>query len=165
MNIRFTSALAGFVMLSACAGQPATAPPAVAAAPALPVSDNPFYARSTLPYQLPPFDRIKDEHYRPAYEMGMAENLREIEMIAANQQPASFENTIVAMERAGLLLTRVNTVLGALTSAHTNDEIKKIEVEYSPKLSAHSDKIYLNAALYARVKSLYDTRDALNAPC
>lgn len=122
---------------------------------------NPFYARSTLPYQLPPFDRITDAHYRPAFEKGMADHLREIEAIAANAEPPSFDNTIVAMERSGQLLNRVNLVFSAMTSAHTNNELKKIEVEISPKLSAHVDTIYLNPALYARVKSLYDRRDML----
>jgi peptidyl-dipeptidase Dcp len=145
-------AIAATVFLSACASggpQSATAD----AAPA-----NPFYAKSTLPYQYPPFDQIKNDHYRPAFEKGMAEQVAEIQAIANNPAPATLENTIVAMERSGQTLNRVNTVFGALTSAHTNDEMKKIDVEMSPKLQAHFDSISLNGALFARVKALYDAR-------
>ena len=153
MKTTFAPAAAG-ILLSACAGT-APMPDSTAAA------QNPFFAKSTLPYQYPPFDQIRDEHYRPAFEKGMAEHLREIDAIASNPEPPSFDNTIVAMERSGQLLGRVNTVFQSLASAHTNDELKKIDVEISPKLSAHSDAIYLNGALYARVKALHDRRDQL----
>jgi peptidyl-dipeptidase Dcp len=155
MNKTRLPALLGTLLLSACAGTPSM-PDAKGAA-----ASNPFYEKSTLPYQLPPFDKIKDEHYRPAFEKGMAENKVEIQAIANNPEPATFENTIVAMERSGQLLIRVNTVFGSLNAAHTNDEIKKIDLEISPKLQAHSDEIYLNAALYQRVKALYDARGEL----
>jgi len=150
-------ALAGTLLLGACAGTPV--PESQSIVPA--AATNPLLARSTLPYQLPPFDRIRDEHYRPAFEKGMAEQLAEMQAIAANPEPPTFDNTIVAMERSGVLLNRVNTVFGSLASAHTNEEMKKIDVEMSPKLSAHSDEIYLNAALYARVKALFDQRGKL----
>ncbi|MGH8481956.1 MAG: M3 family metallopeptidase, partial [Nevskiaceae bacterium] len=147
-------ALAGTMLLSACAATPG--PDSASAA-----AGNPLLSRSTLPYQYPPFDRIKDEHYRPAYEQGMAEELAEVEAIASNSEPPTFENTIVALERSGQTLNRVDTAFGALASAHTNEEMKKIDVELSPKLSAHADAILLNGALYARVKALFDQRERL----
>ena len=149
---RAWSALAGTLLLNACAGTPG--PEAAAAA-------NPLFTRSTLPYQYPPFDRIRDEHYMPAFEKGMAEQLAEIDVIAKNPEAPTFENTIVAMERTGQTLARVNIVFNALASAHTNDEMKKIDVEISPKLSAHFDTIGLNPALYGRVRALYDARATL----
>ena len=124
-------------------------------------NDNPFFAPSPLPYQLPPFDRIRNEHYQPALEQGMAGQLAEMAAIAASPEPPTFENTVVAMERSGRLLGRVATVYFALGSAHTNDVLKALEVEMAPKLSAHQDEIYLNAALYARVKTLFDARASL----
>ena len=153
MKITIAPALAGLVVLSGCAGMPEITLKSTTAP-----EDNPFYARSTLPYQLPPFDRIRDEHFLPAFEKGMADHLREIEVIAANPQPATFDNTIVEMERASQLLNRVSATFSNLSGANTNDAIKKIDVEVSPKLSAHNDEVYLNAALYARIKSIYDAR-------
>src|SRR5687767_15795523 len=101
-------AVAGIVLLGGCAtGGPEAGTADASAA-------NPFYAKSTLPYQYPPFDKVKDEHYRPAYDRGMAEELAEIELIANNPEPATFDNTIVALERTGQLLNRVDTVFGAL---------------------------------------------------
>jgi peptidyl-dipeptidase Dcp len=154
MKKTLAPALLGTVLLSACAGT-ATMPDSS------PAAANPFFAKSTLPYQLPPFDKIKDEHYRPAFDKGMADHLVEIQAIASNPEPATFENTIVAMERSGELLQRVSITFGNLSNAHTNDELKKVDVEVSPKLSAHSDAIYLNGALYDRVKKLFDARGEL----
>lgn len=154
MKTPVTPALAG-LLLSACAGT-APMPDSTRAA-----ADNPFFAESALPYQLPPFDKIRDEHYRPAFETGMAGQLKEIEAIAANPEPPTFENTIVAMERSGRLLNRVNTVFQSLAGAHTNDALKQLDIEMSPKLSAHSDAIFLNGPLYARVKTLFGNRAKL----
>ncbi len=148
-------AFAATLLLSACAGTPVPESTA-AAAPA-----NPLLTRSTLPYQYPVFDKIKDQHYKPAFEKGMAEQLDEIKAITDNPEAATFENTIVALERSGQTLNRTATVFYALVSAHTNDEIKKIDTEMAPKLQAHSDAIALNAALYQRVKALYDARATL----
>src|SRR5688572_23746478 len=151
--------VASVVLLGGCASdgqETATQDTQVDAA-----ASNPFYAKSTLPYQYPPFDKVKDEHYRPAYDRGMADEMAEVEAIANNPAPATFDNTIVALERTGELLNRVDTVFGALTSAHTNDEMKKIDVEYAPKLQAHADAIALNAKLYTRVKALFDARATL----
>ncbi len=122
---------------------------------------NPFFTASTLPYGLPPFDLIEDEHYVPAFERGMAEELRDIENIAMNTEPATFENTIVALELTGDLLSRARRVFGAMTSAHTNDELKKIQSSMAPQFASHSDDILLNPDLFARVASLYKTRDTL----
>ena len=91
-------------------------------------SDNPFLTASTLPYQLPPYDRIKESHYRPAFDAGMADQLAEIEMIANGDTPPTVENTIVAIERSGQLLTRVSDVFFALSSADSTDELNAIEV-------------------------------------
>lgn len=123
---------------------------------------NPFFTESTLPYGMPAFDLIEDEHFVPAFERGMAEEAARIEAIASNPEPATFENTIVAMERAGRLLERSRRVFSALTSAHTNDTLKEIDVEMAPKFSAHSDNILLNAKLFGRVERLYDSREALD---
>ncbi|HCE03261.1 MAG TPA: dipeptidyl carboxypeptidase II [Acidobacteria bacterium] len=126
------------------------------------VSDpNPFFTESELPFRLPPFDRIEDRHYRPAFERGMADHLGEIEAIASADTSPTLENTIMAMERSGRLLARVANVFFALSSADTNDVLDEIEAEVAPRLSAHNDAILLNAQLFARVKTLYDARDTL----
>ena len=125
-------------------------------------SANPFFAESSLPFALPPFDQIDDAHYRPAFERGMADQLVEIEAIANTADTPTFENTVVQMERSGRLLTRVANVFFGLTSADTNDVLDAIEVEIAPTLSAHNDQILLNDTLFARVKTLYDERDGLD---
>ena len=124
---------------------------------------NPFLEPSSLLYQAPPFDRIHDSDYEPAIEEGMARHLAECARIASQAGPATFDNTIVAMERAGELLTRVTKVFFAMAGANTNDAIQKIEQTVAPKLAAHRDAIYLDPRLYARVKALYDHRDGLDA--
>lgn len=126
------------------------------------MSDNPLFVPSSLPFEAPDFESINVEHYRPAFEAGMEQELEEIEEIASNPEPSTFENTIVAMEKSGELLQRTSSVFYNLTSAHTNDEIQQIQKEMAPKLAAHSDNILLNAELYERVKTLYDNRDEMN---
>ena len=123
--------------------------------------DNPFARESTLPYRLPPFDKIKDEHFKPALLAGMAAQRKEIDAIAKNPAAPTFENTIVAMERSGELLTRASAVFGNLTASNTNPQLEALQTEMSPKLSAHSDAIYLDPALYARVRTLYEQRASL----
>jgi peptidyl-dipeptidase Dcp len=123
--------------------------------------DNPFYSPSDLPLEFPPFDRIENAHYLPAFEKGMADQMAEVEDIANKSDSPTFDNTIVALEKSGALLTRVSNVFYAMSSAHTNDDIKAIETEVAPKLSAHQDSILLNKKLYDRVKTLYDNRDEL----
>ena len=125
------------------------------------MTDNPLLSESALPYRAPPFDRIKDEHYAPAFEKGMADDLKEAEAIANNKDKPTFENTIVALERSGELLGRVDRIFSNLAGANTNPELQKIEKEMSPKLAAHRDAIHLNGKLFARVESLYNDRDKL----
>ncbi len=122
---------------------------------------NPLLTESTLPFHYPRFDLIKNEHYLPAYEAGMTEQLAEVAAIANNSAAPTFDNTVVALERSGRLLGRVSTVFGNLSSAHTNPEMQKVQRTMSPKLSAHADAIRLNPALFARLSALYDQRDKL----
>lgn len=124
--------------------------------------DNPFARESTLPYKLPPLDQIKNEHYVPALEAGMAEQRKQVAEIAGNKAAPTFENTIVALERSGQLLTRASTVFFVLSSSHTNPVIEQAQTDMAPKLSAHSDAIYLDSTLFARVQKLYDQRQSLN---
>ena len=125
------------------------------------MADNPFQHLSTLPYQLPPFDKVKDSDYRPAFEAGMQAELDEVAAIANNPAAPSFDNTIVALERSGRLLNRVDTVFSNLNQCNTDDEMQKIDTEMSTKLSAHEDAITLNPALFARVDALYKQRATL----
>jgi len=126
------------------------------------MSENPLFSPSTLPLHAPDFDAIKTEHFRPAFETGMKQELKEIEEIADNPESPTFQNTIIAMEKSGRLLNRTTSVFYNLASANTNDEIQAIQKEMAPKLAAHSDNILLNADLYDRVKKLYDKRADLN---
>ena len=134
---------------------------AVEAAGRQETAGNPFFTESTLPYRLPPFDRIEDAHYAPAFERGMAEQIAEIEAIASQSEPPTFENTIVPLERSGRLLERVASTFFSLASAHTNDAINEIRNEMAPRLAAHTDRILLHADLFARVRALYDRRESL----
>jgi peptidyl-dipeptidase Dcp len=143
--------LAGAGLLFAAAAQPDAMTP-----------DNPFAQPSRLPYQLPPFDHIGDADYRPAFIDGMAAQRREIDAIAHDPQGASFDNTIVAMERSGLLLHRVETAFFNLNDSNGDEEMLKIETEMAPRLSEHHDAIYLDPALFARVDALYAQRLQLN---
>ncbi|MEV8515816.1 M3 family metallopeptidase [Dactylosporangium sp. NPDC051484] len=124
-------------------------------------TDNPFFAPSDLPYQLPPFDRIEVDHYLPAFERGMAEQRAEVAAISADPAPPTFDNTLVALERSGRVLQRVSAVFFTLTSADTTPRLQAIEAEVVPKLSAHGDAIMLDAGLYRRIKTLYEHRDEL----
>jgi peptidyl-dipeptidase Dcp len=126
------------------------------------MNENPLYTESTLPFEAPDFDVIENRHFIPAFERGMEEQLTEIDSIATQEPEPTFENTIVAMEMSGDLLTRVQRVFYNLTSAHTNDEIQKIQSELAPKLAAHSDNIYLNRELFERVETLYQNIEQLD---
>ena len=123
---------------------------------------NPFFTESALPYHLPPFDQIDTDHYLPAFERGMAEQLEETDLIANTSEAPSIENTLVALERSGRLLDRVATTFFSLTSADTNDAMNDIRTEMAPRLAAHSDQILLNAALFERVKALHEQRETLD---
>ena len=106
--------------------------------------DNPFFSASKLPFQAPDFASIKPEHFVSAFEAGMAQQLEQVRSIALQQDPPSFENTLVSMEKSGEILTRVAAVFFNLAGAHTNESIQEIEREVAPKLASHSDDIYLN---------------------
>jgi peptidyl-dipeptidase Dcp len=120
---------------------------------------NTFFTKSTLQFEAPPFDRIKDADYAPALEEGMKRQLAEIEKIASNPEPPTFANTIEALERSGELLTRVSKVFSNLAQSNTSPALQKVEQLEGPKLAAHNDAITLNPKLFARVKALYDARD------
>ena len=157
MRISFSAGL-----LSAVAVFAMTAPAAyILAAPARAYAAGPFEAASTLPYQAPRFDIIKDKDYQPAFEQGMRQQLAEIETIANNKTEPTFDNTIVAMERSGRMLERVNNTFFGLVQANTNPTLDKVQTAEAPKLAAHADAIFLNEKLFARVKALYDRRAGL----
>ena len=124
--------------------------------------NNPFYTPSTLPFQAPPFDKIKDSDYQPAIDAGMAMQINEVEAIANSSTPPTFENTVVALERTGQLLTRVMAVFNCVTGANTNDALQKVQAYEAPRLAAQQDAIYLNSKLFARVKAVYDQRASLH---
>ena len=123
---------------------------------------NPFFAPSELPLLAPDFTKIKDEHYLPAFENGMQEQAAQMRAIADNGEAPTFDNTIVAMERSGEVLFRVSKVFFNLTESTTNEAMQAVQAEVAPKLAKHNDSIYLDPALFARVKALYDQREALN---
>ncbi|GAA3911788.1 peptidyl-dipeptidase Dcp [Luteimonas lutimaris] len=125
-------------------------------------SENPLLVASTLPFQAPPFDKIKDSDYLPAFEAGMKQHLAEMREIADNPEPPTFENTIEAMEKTGETLSRVAHIFFGLVQADTNDERQKIQEEIAPKLAAHQDEISLDPKLFERVKAIYDQRDTLD---
>ena len=120
-----------------------------------------FSADSPLPLHYPQFDRIQDDDFAPAFDAGMAQQLQEVEAIANDPDRATFENTIVALEKSGRVLDRATTVFFNLDGADTNDARKKLDEAYSPKFAAHRDAITLNPKLFARIKALYDGRAGL----
>ena len=122
---------------------------------------NPLLAEWTTPFGVPPFPDFKPEQYLPAIKEGIAEQRREVDAIAANRQPATFANTIEAMEYTGELLAKVNAVFSGLSSADTNDRLQAVNREAAPLVSALRDDINLNAALFARVKAVWDQRERL----
>lgn len=125
------------------------------------MTENPLLKESALPYGYPYFDRIKEEHFGPAIETGMAEQLKEMEAIANNPAAATFENTLAAMERTGKTLDRAQRVFSGLNGTHTNPKLQAIEKETAPKLAAHADAIRLNPALFKRIQALYEGRERL----
>src|SRR4051812_46075947 len=120
--------------------------------------DNPLKFKSTLPYQAIPFDKIKDENYRPALLEGLRLQLEEVNKIASNPAPPTFENTVAALELSGELLDRANAAFGSQTSANTNATLQKLREEMAPKLAANANEIYLNAKLFQRIQSIYNKR-------
>jgi peptidyl-dipeptidase Dcp len=122
---------------------------------------NPFFAPSKLHMQAPEFDKIKTTDFLPAIEAGISQQRAEIEKIANNNAAPSFENTLVAMEKSGQLLGRVNRVFNVLTGANTSPELQKVDAETAPKLAANNDAIYLNTKLFKRVEAIYKKRNAI----
>ena len=122
---------------------------------------NPLLSESSLPYHLPPFAEIKDEHFAPAFEKGMSEELAQVSAIANNTAKPTFENTVVALERSGESLNRARRAFGALTASLTNPELEKLDATFSPRFAAHQDAISLNAVLFERIRSLYERRAGL----
>ena len=126
------------------------------------VAPNPFFTEYTTPFGVPPFDKIEVAHYKPAFEKGMEEQKKEIDAIVNNPEEPTFENTIVAFDRSGELLTKVMYAFSGQSSVNTTDEIQALEQELYPVLSAHSDDISLNPALFTRVKAVYDKQASMN---
>lgn len=123
---------------------------------------NPFLHHSTLPYQAPQFDQIEDCHYRPAFDEGVKQKRAEIAAIVQNQQAPDFTNTLLALEQSGALLTRVTSVFFAMTAAHTNDELQRLDEAFSAELAALANDIYLNDALFARIDAVWQQRSSLD---
>jgi peptidyl-dipeptidase Dcp len=125
------------------------------------MTENPFFEPWNTPFELPPFDRIRPEHFAPAFDRGMAEHIAEIEGIAKSPEAPGFANTIEALERSGRSLRRVSRVFNNLTSSATNPALDAIDRDYAPKLAAHRSRIMLDAGLFARIDALWHERDRL----
>ncbi|HET6552147.1 MAG TPA: peptidyl-dipeptidase Dcp [Dyella sp.] len=168
-----TLVIATSIALAACsqqsneqAAQPApasTTPAKASTAAATPEVSavNPFLEPSTLPFQAPPFDKIKDGDYQPAFEEGMKQHLAEIQKIADNPDAPTFENTFIPMEKSGQLMQRVMQAFNAVSGANTNDTIQKVQEEEAPKLAEHQDAIVMNDKLFKRIETIYEQRDSL----
>ena len=122
---------------------------------------NPFFSVSLKPYQAPPFDEIRDEHYRPAFDEAVRIKRQEIADIAACQEAPSFDNTYLALELSGQMLNRVTSVFFAMTSAHTNDYLQELDEAFSAELAALADEIYLNPVLFSRLDTVWQQRHAM----
>ncbi len=122
---------------------------------------NPLLADWTGNFELPPFAAIKPAHFRPAFDRALTKHRAEIDSITTSVMAPSFDNTIAALEKSGRVLERVANVFFVLTGADTSDEIEAIERDVSPLLARHSNALYLNRALYARIGDLYKKRDTL----
>lgn len=125
-------------------------------------SDNPFFSAYENEYGAPPFEKIKTEHYLPAFKEGIKQHQAEIDAVADSKDAPTFANTIEALDYSGELLTKVSSVFFNLYSAETNDQMAEIANEVSPMLSEHSDNLYLNEKLFEKVKTLHDSRSSLN---
>jgi peptidyl-dipeptidase Dcp len=125
-------------------------------------STNPFLTASSLPFQAPPFDLIKEDDFQPAIDEGMKQQLAEVAAIIADPAAPTFENTLVALERSGALLNRVLPVFSALTGANTSETLQRVQEYEAPRLAAHDDAIHLDARLFARIEAVYDQRESLD---
>lgn len=121
-------------------------------------SDNPLLSTFSTPYGVPPFDLIRDEHYKPAFEAAMAIHKSEIDSIASIASSPDFNNTIVALDGAGSMLSRISNIFFNMTGAHTNETLEKISVEMAPVLAKHYDYIALHQKLFERVKTVWDNK-------
>src|SRR4030042_180173 len=139
--------LPGIIMLNACCKQDKTE------------SANPFLTRWDTPFGVPPFDKIKNEHYMPAFLEGIKQDSAEIAAIIASIAEPTFDNTILPLDKSGDLLAKVKSVFSNLNEANTNKEMEELNTEIAPMLSAHHDDIILNEALFARIKKVYEKRN------
>jgi peptidyl-dipeptidase Dcp len=139
----------------------ALAVPMSADTPAPAPADNPLLTDWTAPFGMPPFDRIQPEHFLPAFRAAIRRHDAEIAAIVATEAPPTLANTVVALDDAGEMLTRVNNVFGVVSNAETNEALQAVEEQVKSLLAAHADDIWLNEALFRRVKAVYDGRDAL----
>ncbi|MHC9085296.1 M3 family metallopeptidase [Luteimonas sp. RIT-PG2_3] len=166
MTTRLTLAIAASLGLAMTACKPSDAPAGTDASTTAPAdaaqSDNPFFAQSTLTLGYPQFDRIKDDHFGPAFDAGMAEELKEVDAIANLADAPTFDNTIIALEKSGKTLGNARRVFANLNGTDTNDARKKINNHYAPRFAAHRDAIMLNPKLFARVDAIFQQRAQLN---
>src|SRR5690348_13566222 len=125
------------------------------------MTENPFFEAWNTPFELPPFDRIRPEHFPPAFDRGMEEHTAEIAAISGSSEPPTFPNTVEAMERGGKLLNRVSRVFHNLTSSATSNALDAIDRDYAPKLAAHHLRIALDPGLFSHIDALYRNRDRL----
>lgn len=123
--------------------------------------NNPFLKAYDTPFGVPPFNEVKNEHFKPAFEEALRQHSAEVDSIARIAEAPTFENTVVALERAGSLLTRVSYVFSNLSSSNTNDMLKALDAELAPKLAAHRDDISLNGQMFSRIKTVWEHRDSL----
>jgi peptidyl-dipeptidase Dcp len=152
------AALPGAALAAMALAATAATDPAAGTARTSPMADNPFAQPSTLPFQMPPFDRIHDSDYLPAFAAALQQQLAEVTAIAHNPQPPTFENTVVALERSGQMRVRIEPVFSNLNTCNTDPQMQKVDTEMAPKLTAQDDAIFLDAALWARVERLYQQR-------
>ena len=153
MILRKMFIFAGFVLLLGCGGQGVDTPA---------TDVNPFFADYGTKFNVQPFDRIDEAHFVPAFEEAMSRQNADIVAIVDNPEAPTFDNTILALDQSGVLLDEVSKVFFALSGSNTNDEIQDIQKQISPRLSAHRDEIQLNPELFARIKAVYEEREALD---
>ncbi len=127
-----------------------------------PMKNNPLLQEYETPFQTPPFDKIKTEHYMPAMREAMAQHKAEIDAIVNNQEAPSFENTVAAYDRAGELLSRVNAAFYTKNSADTDEELQALAREITPEMTRHRNEIQLNPVLFEKIRTLYNQRAGLN---
>ncbi len=123
--------------------------------------ENPFFQNYKTPFGVPPFDKIKTEHYLPAFQAGIKQHQNEIDKIATNKLAPTFDNTVAALDYSGELLKKVSYVFFNLYSTDSNEQMEAIAEQITPQLTEHNDNLYLNEALFKRIKTLYEQKDKL----